>query len=340
MTATVAPAPLLLTEAEIRELVTPALALDAVREAFVRYARGEAIVPAVVHMDVENGRGEIHVKGAYVQGASTWCVKAASAFSDNPQRGLPAATGVSLALSATTGFLSAVLLDNGYLTDLRTGAAGALAADLLAPDGLQRVLIVGAGAQARYQLEALLGVRWPREVTVFARSARQAQEYAREMSGAHDLLVTVSDSLAEAVQAADVVITTTPSRSPLICAEWLRPGVHITAMGSDLPGKQELESAVLARADVVVADDVAQAATQGELQHALGDGAITRESVMALGDLAAGARGRRDPHDITVADLTGVGVQDAAVADLVVQRALESGAGTPAGPVLSRLRAP
>ena len=282
-------------------------------------------------MDLPGHRGEIHAKGAYLEHASTWCLKAASAFYDNPQRGLPIATGVSLALSAETGFLRAVLLDNGYLTDLRTGAAGALAADLLAPRSVRRVLVVGSGVQARYQLEALLGVRQPEGVTVYSRTREHAARYAQEMTATHKLPVNVADSLADAVVSADVIVMTTPSRTPLVRAAWLKPGTHITAMGSDLPGKQELEVAVLRRADVLVVDDVGQAETQGELQHAH-DGTIDSSKVVTLGELAAGDRpGRTGPSDVTVADLTGVGIQDTAVADLSVTRAEQSGIGQPLG---------
>jgi ornithine cyclodeaminase len=308
------PKALVLTETEIRSLLTPELALAAVRAAFIAQARGQAIIPDVLHMDLPSRRGEIHAKGAYLEHASTWCLKAASAFYDNPQRGLPIATGVSLALSA------------------ETGAAGALAADLLAPRSVRRVLVVGSGVQARYQLEALLGVRQPEGVTVYSRTREHAARYAQEMTAAHKLPVDVADSLADAVASADVIVMTTPSRTPLVRAAWLKPGTHITAMGSDLPGKQELEVAVLRRADVLVVDHVGQAETQGELQHALDDGMIDSSKVVTLGELAAGDRpGRTGPSDVTVADLTGVGIQDTAVADLSVTRAEQSGIGQPLG---------
>jgi ornithine cyclodeaminase/alanine dehydrogenase-like protein (mu-crystallin family) len=323
------PQAVVLTEPEIRSLLTPELALAAVRTAFIAHARGQTIIPDVLHMDLPARRGEIHAKGAYLEHASTWCLKAASAFYDNPQRGLPSATGVSLALSAETGFLRAVLLDNGYLTDLRTGAAGALAADLLAPRAVRRVLIVGSGVQARYQLEALLGVRQPESVTVYSRTREHAARYAREMTATHKLPVDVADSLADAVGSADVIVMTTPSRTPLLRAAWLKPGTHITAMGSDLPGKQELEVAVLRLADLLAADHIGQAEAQGELQHAPDD-TIDRSKLVTLGELAAGDRpGRTRPSDVTVADLTGVGIQDTALADLAVTRAEQSGIGQP-----------
>jgi ornithine cyclodeaminase len=326
------PGALLLTEPEIRSLVTPSLALASVRDAFIAHARGKTLLPDVLHMDLPGHRGEIHVKGAYLDGASTWCVKVASAFYANHERDLPIATGVSLALSAETGFLRAVLLDNGYLTELRTGAAGALAADLLAPPIARHVLIVGSGSQARYQLEALLDVRRPERVSVYSRTREHAARYAQEMAALHQLPVEVADSLSDAVRSADIIVTATPSRSPIIEAEWLSPGAHITAMGSDLPGKQELEVAVLERADVLAADHLGQARTQGELQHGFATDMIDPGEVAELGELAVGTRpGRTSRSQITVADLTGVGIQDTAVANLAVTRAEELGIGHPLG---------
>lgn len=326
------PPAVLLTEPEIRSLVTPALALAAVREAFVTYARGDALLPEVLHMDLPDHRGEIHVKGAYLGHASTWCVKAASAFYDNPSRGLPIATGVSLAFSAESGFVRAVLLDNGYLTDLRTGAAGALAADLLAPESVHQTLIVGAGGQARYQLEALLGVRRPKRVLVHSRTHEHAERYASEMTAAHGIPVEVAASLPEAAAGSQLIVTTTPARSPILRAEWLSEGTHVTAMGSDLPGKQELFVDVLQRADLFVVDHVAQTATQGELQHGLAASVIGLDDAVSLGDVAAGLHpGRTTPSQITVADLTGIGIQDAAVADLAVTRAEQARIGRTLG---------
>ena len=244
-------------------------------------------------------------------------------------RRLVSPAGLVLVFDATTGLLRMILLDNGYLTELRTGAAGALAADLLARRDVDTVGIVGSGGQARYQLEALLGVRRPRRVLVFGRSAPSVSTYAREMAERFGLEVRAVPSPREAVIESDIVITTTPSREPIVHAEWVRPGTHITAVGSDGPDKRELESAVLARADLIVADRLDQCLRLGEIHHAVAEGAIDAGRVHAeLGAIAAGLeRGRGSDHEITVADLTGVGVQDAAMADLVAGAALAAGLG-------------
>jgi ornithine cyclodeaminase len=305
-----------------------------VREAFVALAHGEATLPGVIGLTLPEHEGEVHVKGAYLHGAPTYSFKVASGFYRNPERGLPVGAGLVLAFSAETGQLAAVLFDNGYLTELRTGAAGALAADLLARKRVQKAALVGVGGQARYQLEALAGVRSPELVVAWGRDLAKAEAYAEEMRGRLGLPVEVAPSLREAVEGADVVVTTTPSREPLVRAEWLAPGAHVTAVGSDMPEKQELDAAVLARADKVVADRLQACLENGEIHRAVAAGGIAPEDVHAeLGQIAAGERpGRESDDEITVADLTGVGVQDAALAALVVTEAAARGAGRPLEP--------
>src|SRR2546425_2724666 len=320
---------LLLSELEIRELIGPAEALPVVRDAFVRLARGEAILPGVIHLDVPNSGAEVHVKGAHLQGSRFFTIKVASGSYANPERGLPVGSGIVLVFDATTGFPKAVLFDNGYLTDLRTGAAGALAADLLARPEVDRVGIIGGGTQARHQLDALLGVRKPERVIAFGRSEAKATRFAQDMEKLHGIRVLPAKTVEQAVRGSDIVITVTPSREPLVRAEWVSPGTHITAVGADSPDKQELDVEVLKNADKVVADRLDQCIRFGELRHAIEAGVLRPGDVYAeLGEIAAGLkRGRTSGQEITIADLTGVGVQDAAVAELVVDAALRRGAG-------------
>ena len=308
-----------LSEADIRSLVGPAEALEAMRRAFAALHRGEVTQPANMDFEFPDAEGEAHLKGAHIHGSPHWAVKAATGFWSNESRGLPVTSGLFLVFSAETGLLSAVLLDNGYLTELRTGAAGALAADLLARDEVEQAAIIGAGGQARYQLEALLGVRRPERIVVASRSG--ADTYAGEMRELHDVDVQVAD-IESAVRTSQLVVTTTPARTPLLRAEWLQPGTHVTAMGSDFPEKRELEVEVLARADVVAADHPPVAARNGELHHALEAGVLQIEDVVPLGALVTGdAAGRTSDEQITICDLVGIGVQDAAIAGEVVARA-------------------
>jgi len=316
---------LALSEADVRSLVGPPEALECMRTAFAALHRGEVTQPANMDFGFPDADGEAHLKGAHIHGSAYWAVKAATGFWGNPDRGLPLTNGLFLVFSAETGILSAILFDNGYLTELRTGAAGALAADLLAPREVEQAAIVGAGGQARYQLEALLGVRTPARVVVASRSG--ADTYAAEMRDLHGIDISVAPDIETAVRSSQLLVTTTPSREPVVRAEWVQPGTHITAMGSDFSEKQELETAVLGRADVVAVDHPPVAAANGELHHALDDGTIALGDVVALGALVDGGTGRTDALQITVADLCGVGVQDASVAAEVMRRAAGAGIG-------------
>ncbi|MGH7545278.1 MAG: ornithine cyclodeaminase family protein, partial [Gemmatimonadota bacterium] len=178
------------------------------------------------------------------------------------------------------------------------------------------------------QLEALAVVRDFRRVRIWNRTPARAEACAREVADAYGVAAAVAASVEAAVRDADVVLTVTPSREPLVRAEWLASGVHVTAVGSDAPEKQELDVSVLARADVVVADRLAQCLRLGEIHHAVEAGALDPATAVELGDIVAGtARGRTQDAQITVCDLTGVGVQDAAIAALAVERARALGLG-------------
>jgi ornithine cyclodeaminase len=278
---------------------------------------------------VPESEGEVHIKAAHLHHADNYAVKFASIFEKNPERGLPAVSGMVLVFSAATGFLNGMLLDNGFLTDLRTGAAGGLAADLLAKKDVEQVAIVGAGIQGRYQLRALLGVRSPRRVVICDLDAAAAAKYAAEMTELHGTPVTVAANLQEAIEGSDIVVCTTPSHKAFVMDGWVRPGAHITAMGSDNPMKNELSPALVARADKLVVDSRDMCAINGELHHAIEAGLMTAGDVYAeLGEVADGLKpGRTSDAEITVADLTGLGVQDTAVANVVMRKAQELGVG-------------
>ncbi len=311
------PSLLVLSEREIRECVgADQRALAAVEEGFTRLARGDVIVPAPMGIDVPERGGEIHIKTAYVRGLDCFAVKIASGFTGNAALGLPGASGMMVLCSAETGHPQALLLDNGYLTDLRTGIAGAIAAKYLAREKIGTVGVVGTGIQARFQLRALRLVRQFRRVLVYGRTPESVRKYVAEMSPELRVEVIPVGSISELVRQSDVVVTTTASRAPLVMADDLHEGLHITAVGSDGPGKQELDPKVLARADRLVCDLKSQCFRLGELQHGLGAGTINERSEIAeLGDLTTGRKpGRTNDREITVCDLTGVGVQDTAIA--------------------------
>lgn len=325
------PEVLLIGERELRELVAlDAAAVDTVEAAFAALASGEVVVPPVLRLDMPAVRGEIDVKTAWIPGLERLAVKISPGFFDNPKLGLPSLLGLMVVLSARTGMVEAVLLDNGLLTDIRTAAAGAVAAKWLAPPDARIAGIVGTGRQARLQLEALRLVRPVERALVWGRRPAAAEAFAREAAEALGIPVEPVD-LPTVVRESEVVVTTTPAEEPLVRAEWLHPGLHITAMGSDAEHKNELEPAVLGRADLYVCDLVTQCARLGELHHAIRAGVVPADvRPPELGEIVTGRHpGRPSAEAVTVCDLTGTGAQDTAIADFAVRRARERGVGTP-----------
>jgi ectoine utilization protein EutC len=283
----------LVSERELRQVIGVSEgALEQIAHAFVKLAQGEVTQPPIMRLDVPAQTGELDIKSAYIKGLDSFAVKMSSGFFANSAKGLPSMGGLMILFSSETGFVQALLLDNGYLTDIRTALAGALAAKYLANERVNTVGIIGTGGQARYQLRALKLVRDFQQVLVWGRNHAKAATYAADMTRQLGLPVTAceanEDGRASLVRDSDVVITTTPSTTPLIQADWLHDGLHITAMGSDAEHKQELEPTVLARATVFCCDTVEQSTRLGELHHALADFPELETKAITLGDLIAG----------------------------------------------------
>lgn len=311
-----------------------ALDLDAVADVergFAELYAGNATVPPIMMIPVPELEAEVDIKSAYIKGLDYLAVKVASGFFKNPDRGLPSQSGQMLVIDATTGFLAAVLLDNGYLTQVRTGAAGAVAARYLAPEDCSNAGVIGAGAQARFQMRALSLIRDIKRIRTFSLDPDEVRDaYVRDMESELGIEVIKASSVEEVVRESSIVVTTTPSRKPFLKAEWLHPGLHITAMGADAEEKQELDGLVAGRADIVACDLKAQAFRLGELRSARAAGAITDEkNVVELGALVRAAHPGRTSHDqITMCDLTGVGVQDTMISLRAFAIAREKELGT------------
>lgn len=321
----------ILTEADLRKIVS--LDLDAVacvETAFEALATKAVAMPPILRLDIPEHRGEVDVKTAYVPGIDGFAIKISPGFFDNPRLGLPSVNGMMILLSSTTGIVEALLLDNGYLTDVRTAAAGAVAAKHLSRPESGIAGILGAGVQARLQLKALTLVRPISEARIWARDNDKSRLAARELSEELGIAVTAGRSPEDVVRGADIVVTTTPSPKPILHRDWLEPGQHITAMGSDAEHKNELDPAIVTGADLYVADSVKQTRRLGELHHAIEAGLVSADTPFPeLGAVVAGtARGRSSPGSITVADLTGTGVQDTAIATLARDRARLAKAGS------------
>ncbi|TGQ52910.1 cyclodeaminase [Mesorhizobium sp. M1C.F.Ca.ET.193.01.1.1] len=321
----------ILTEADLHKIVT--LDLDAVacvENAFRALATLPVAMPPILRLDIHEHRGEVDVKSAYVPGIDGFAVKISSGFFDNPKLGLPSGGGMMVLLSAKTGVVEALLLDNGYLTDIRTAAAGAVAAKHLSRADSKIAAIFGAGLQAGLQLEALRLVRPIEEARIWARDAAKAEAIAARLREKLGIMVRAEPDAANAAAGADIIVTTTPSTEPLIKAGFVSAGQHITAMGSDAEHKNEIAPAILRMADLYVADSAKQTRRLGELHHAIDAGVMAADAeVTELGQIIAGERhGRRSASDITIADLTGTGVQDTAIATLARDRARAARAGT------------
>ena len=321
---------LVLNESDIRSCVSmDETALEEVAKGFTALAKGHVTLPPILRIDVEENHGEVDVKTAYIQGLDSFAIKIAAGFFENRKLGLPTGSGMMILINAQTGNPLAILLDNGYLTDVRTGIAGAIAAKHLAPKEVKIVGVIGSGMQARYQIRALKLVRDFSFLMVYGIVDDEIDKYIDEISKKLNIEVIRADSVESVVKESDLVVTTTPSKEPYLRAEWLHTGLHITCMGSDSEDKQELFPDVFAKADRIACDRKSQVFRLGELHHALEAGVVSEDGeIIELGELTSGANpGRQSKEQITVCDLTGVGVQDTQIARLAYQRAVEQGLG-------------
>ena len=265
----------LLNEAQLRQAVAlDREAVACVEQAFQALATKAVSMPPILRLDIPEHHGEVDVKTAYVPGLDSFAIKMSTGFFNNPTLGLPSLGGLMILFNAKTGVVEALLLDNGYLTDVRTAAAGAVAAKHLARDDAKKAAVFGAGVQARLQLKALMLVRPIEQAALWARRPEQARSTADELSKELGIPVEAKDTPRDAARGADILVTTTPAEQPILQAAWLEPGQHITAMGSDSPHKNEIEPALVAAADLYVADRRAQCAALGELHHAIAAGAV------------------------------------------------------------------
>ena len=318
---------LILTGSQVMQVLDMDLALSSAQEAFTAYGEGRVNMPPKAYLTLAQGDframyGEIFLLRDHICG-----LKWVNVHPGNPARGLLTVMAKIILNDPDTG-LEFADLDGTHITDYRTGAAGGVAARYLARSDATRLGLIGAGAQARTQVAAILKVRSIQEIVVFDRHREHAQAFAAEVAAAFGVKVRATSAAAEAVTGQDIVVTTTPSRTPVVKREWVSPGTHINAIGADAAGKQELAPAILTAAKVVV-DDWAQASHSGEINVPLARGELTPEQVYgSLGDIVAGKKpGRVTPEEITVFDSTGLIIQDLALGLAVYRRAKERGLG-------------
>ncbi len=308
---------------EIKSLIDTPQLIQEIEIGFVLYSEGKVTVPPVGFLHFDDPPGDVHIKYGFVSGGEYYVLKMASGFYDNPELDLPVADGVILVFSQKTGELKLILLDKCWLTDMRTAAAGAVAAKHLAPKTIHHIGIVGTGVQARMQLDMLRTVVDCESCFIWGRDSTKVQGMlddlrASENIQAWGLDIRAAETLDDLVSQCNLIVTTTSAKNPLIRADQVRKGTHITAMGSDDLGKQELEAALLAKADLVVADSISQCGQYGECHHAIQGGLIEEGSILELGQVIKNpAIGRTSEDQITVADLTGVAIQDIQIAKMV-----------------------
>ncbi len=305
--------PKIFQRAEIEGAVAPLAAIRAIEDGFVAYSKKLVDVPPVGCLLFQEPPGDMHIKYGYRRGADTFVIKIASTFYDNPKLNLDSTTGLMLVFSAHTGVLEAILLDGGYLTNLRTAAAGAVVAKYLAPKTVKAIGIFGAGAQAQFQLDMLRHVTDCRRAFVWNRNVDRAR--ALQVPG---FQIEVARTPQELLENCNLVVTTTAATSPLFHAADVQPGTHITALGTDASGKQENDPAIIVRADVRVVDSRSQCFEHGDSSHAVKAHLIAENQFIELGELIADPRlGRTSDSQITFADLTGVAIQDIQIAEAV-----------------------
>lgn len=315
----------LLTREQIKRFVDIPRLIREIERGFVCYSDGRSEVPPVGFLHFDEPPGDVHLKYGFIHDDEYYVLKVASAFYNNTELNLPVNDGVVLVFSAQTGGIEFVLLDEGWLTDIRTAAAGAVAAKHLANNNIDTIGIVGTGVQARLQLELLRNVVNCRKCLIWGRDSTKALQMIDELYQNPSIQewgieIMLADDLDSLVSQSSLIVTTTPARVPLIQADMVQKGTHITAMGSDDHGKQELASDLLAKADRVVADSISQCVDHGECYAAIKDKKIEESAVFELGDVIKNPeKGRTHENQITIADLTGVAVQDIQVANIVAK---------------------
>lgn len=290
------------------------------KQGFIAYSQQRVQQPPVQHFLFEQASGDCCIKSAWLEGDEQFVIKVSSGFYHNALQGLASNQGLMMAFSAQTGVPQALLLDEGWLTALRTALAGRIAAELCAPADIPAIGLIGCGMQARLQLQHLKPQTTCRNLWVWGRNEPALDAFRREAE-AEGFRVQTTQDAAELAGHCRLIVTTTPSREPILRAADIQPGTHITAVGADAQGKQELESSLVASADVLLVDAVSQCTEYGEIATAYRQGLLKSTPIVEFGTaLAQGIKVRSDPRQITLADLTGLAIQDVQIVKGILAR--------------------
>lgn len=308
---------------QIKALLPSLDLMSAIETGFIAYSKGQVLIPPVGELIFENPPGEMHIKYGYINGDDFYVVKIASGFYQNMNLNLSSSHGLMVVFDRKTGYPVSILLDEGYLTDIRTAIAGSIVAKALAPKVVKGIGIIGTGTQAQLQLRYLQKVVCCNNVVAYGRDPSKLLAFQRKMQ-VEGINLQIVNTIQE-ISSCNLIVTTTPSITPILFAEHIRPGTHITAVGADTAHKQELDEAIFSRADLIVADSIAQCKERGDISQALRAGTMTENDITELGNILAGtSQGRTHDDQITVADLTGLAVQDIQVAKLIYRESVGS----------------
>lgn len=308
-----------LGDKQIKRLVGIGEVLKIVEAAFRAQAQGSTQMPAKIYLHLDKYKGDFRAMPAYIESLNACGIKWVNVHPENKRYALPAVMALIILNDPKTGIPLAVM-DGTYITNLRTGAAGALAAKFLARKDSRHIALIGCGAQAQTQILALQQIFKIELVTAYDINKTQGQTFIEKMKFL-DIKMRKCFNIADCVNGADIIVTTTPSRKPIVKAEWIKPGAHINAIGADAKGKEELDPLILKKAKIFV-DDIIQASHSGEINLPLVNGLISRKNIRAtLGEVITGKKqGRSFINDITVFDSTGLAILDIAVANYVYRK--------------------
>ena len=302
---------------QIEPILSKIDVIEPMKQGFIDYSKGLAEIPPVGELIMEDPPGDVHIKYGYLRGGKHYVIKIASGFVGNNELGIKPGQGMMLLFDIKTGQPLSILIDQANLTDIRTGIAGAITSSELASTNVNEVLIVGTGVQAGYQTKYICQEMGIAKVVLWGRDESKINKLSNDIKS-NGIKIKIEKNLESAVRSSKLIITTTSARSPLINSEWVQPGTHITAVGSDTHDKCELDYNILAKADLVVADSIEQNVLRGEIHQALKYNAINEADLIEIGEIFENPqRGRKNDEDITVADLTGVAIQDLVIAEAV-----------------------
>ena len=288
--------------------------VDLLEAGYVKYSAGETNVPPVGLLHFDNPEGNTYIKYGHVKGDESFVIKVFNGFPENAKAGLPTSDGMNLVFDSKTGMTKAILLDEGWLTRIRTAAAGLLVAKYLAPKHVKKIGICGTGTIATANMSMLKYYTDCKEVLVYDIWQEGIDRFIKHFT---ELGYNVKQAdVATICKECNLIVSATTTHTPHFYADMIQPGTHITGIGADADGKNEIDKSVFAKADICVCDSRSQCFVDGDTSFAVKTGAVSKDKIIELGEVISQNKGRKNDEQITLCDLTGIAVQDIIVAEL------------------------